>query len=67
MTLSDAIAELLHSSQIAGLMVIGKRESPGLSRLMKGSLQSLDQLVSSCGTELTLSAQLLFNSIFLVQ
>lgn len=46
---------------------MGKGESPGLSRLMKGSLQSPHQLGSSCGSELALSAQPLFNSIFLVQ
>lgn len=67
MALSDEIPQILCSSWIEGLMVMGKRESTGLSRLMKGSVQSLDQLVSSCGRELTLSTQLLFNSIFLLQ
>lgn len=66
-TLSDETPQILCSSPIEGLMVMGKRESTGLSRLMKGSLQSPDQLVSSCGSELTLSARLLCNSLFLVQ
>lgn len=67
MTFSDETPQILCCSPIEGLMVMGKRESSGLSRLMKGSLQSPDQLVSSCGSELTLSARLPCNSLFLVQ